>query len=100
MVQLKEAEGEATVHRTGTRATRGLTVLVTDETGKPVENAAVSFRLPDEGPTGVFSSGLRTEVGTTGANGRATVWGMQRNKTPGPVGIRVTTVKEDASTGI
>ncbi|HEY6393020.1 MAG TPA: hypothetical protein VIX89_17195 [Bryobacteraceae bacterium] len=100
IVQLKVVEGEGTVYRTGTRATRGLTVLVTDETGKPVENAAVSFRLPDEGATGVFSSGLRTEVVTTGVNGRATVWGMQWNKTPGPVEIRITTVKDQARAGI
>ncbi len=100
IVQLKVVEGEGSVYRTGTRATRGLTVLVTDETGKPVENASVSFRLPDEGATGVFSSGLRTEVVTTGANGKATVWGMQWNKTPGPVEIRVTTVKDQARAGI
>jgi hypothetical protein len=100
IVQLKVVEGEGTVYRTGTRATRGLTVLVTDETGKPVENAAVSFRLPDEGATGVFSSGLRSEVVTTGPNGRATVWGMQWNKTAGPVEIRVTTVKDQARAGI
>jgi hypothetical protein len=100
IVQLKVVEGEGSVYRTGTRATRGLTVLVTDETGKPVENAAVSFRLPDEGATGLFSSGLRTEVVMTAANGRATVWGMQWNKIPGPVEIRVTTVKDQARAGI
>ena len=100
IVQLKVVEGEGSVYRTGTRATRGLTVLVTDETGKPVENAAVSFRLPDEGATGVFSSGLRTEVVTTGANGKATVWGMQWNKTPGPVEIRITAVKDQARAGL
>lgn len=100
IVQLKVLEGEGTVYRTGTRATRGLTVLVTDETGKPVENAAVSFRLPDEGPSGVFNSGLRTEVATTNAEGRATVWGMQWNKTPGPVEIRITAVKDQARAGI
>jgi len=99
-VQLKVVEGEGTVYRTGTRATRGLSVLVTDETGRPVENAAVSFRLPDEGASGVFSSGLRTEVVTTGPNGRATVWGMQWNKTAGPVEIRITTVKDQARAGI
>jgi hypothetical protein len=97
---LKVVEGEGSVYRTGTRATRGLTILVTDETGKPVENAAVSFRLPDEGATGLFSSGLRTEVVMTAANGRATVWGMQWNKIPGPVEIRVTTVKDQARAGI
>jgi hypothetical protein len=100
IVQLKVVEGEGTVYRTGTRATRGLTVLVTDEAGKPVANAAVSFRLPDEGAGGVFSSGLRTEVITTGADGRATVWGMQWNKTAGPVEIRITAVKDQARAGL
>jgi hypothetical protein len=100
IVQLKVIEGEGTVYRTGTRATRGLTVLVTDEAGKPVANAAVSFRLPEDGAGGVFSSGLRTEVITTGVDGRATVWGMQWNKTAGPVEIRITAVKDQARAGL
>jgi hypothetical protein len=100
VVQLKVVEGEGMVYRTGTRATRGLTVLVTDESGQPVENAAVSFRLPEEGASGLFNSGLRTEVVTTGPNGRAAVWGMLWNKTPGPVEIRITAVKDQARAGI
>jgi hypothetical protein len=97
---LKVVEGEGVVYRTGTRATRGLTVLVTDETGKPVEMATVSFRLPDEGASGTFGSGLRTEIATTGPDGRATVWGMQWNKTPGPVEIRITAIKDQARAGL
>lgn len=100
IVQLKVLEGEGAVYRTGTRATRGLTVLVTDENGKPLANAAVSFRMPDEGASGVFSSGLRTEVVTTSPDGRATVWGMQWNKTAGTVEIRITAVKDQARAGI
>ncbi len=100
IVQLKVLEGEGTVYRTGSRATRGITVLVTDETGKPVPAAAVSFRMPDEGASGVFSSGLKTEVMTTGPDGKASVWGMQWNKTPGPVEIRITAVKDQARAGL
>lgn len=100
IVQLKVIDGDGVTYRTGTRATRGLTVLVTDETGKPVDMAAVGFRLPDEGASGTFGSGLRTEIVTTGADGRASVWGMQWNKTPGPVEIRVTAIKEQARAGI
>lgn len=100
IVQLKVLEGEGSVYRTGSRATRGLIVLVTDETGKPVTNAAVSFRMPDEGAGGVFSSGLRTEVVTTGPDGKASVWGMQWNKTAGPVEIRITAVKDQARAGL
>src|SRR5690242_16133390 len=62
IVQLKVIEGDGAVYRTGSRATRGLTISVTDEAGKPVERASVSFRLPEEGASGLFSSGLRTEV--------------------------------------
>ena len=100
IVQLKVVEGDGAVYRTGSRATRGLTVLVTDEAGKPLDHAAVSFRLPEEGAGGVFGSGLRTEVVTTGPDGRATVWGMQWNKTAGPVQIRITAVKDQARAGI
>jgi hypothetical protein len=100
IVQLKVVEGEGTVYRTGGRATRGLTVLVTDETGHPVPGASVSFHLPDTGPSGLFSSGLRTEVVTTGADGHASVWGMQWNKTAGPMEIHITAVKDQARAGI
>ena len=100
IVQLKVVEGDGAVYRTGARASRGLTVLVSDETGKPLEHAAVSFRLPEEGAGGVFGSGLRTEVVNTGPDGRATVWGMQWNKTAGPVEIRITAIKDRARAGI
>lgn len=100
IVQLRVVEGEGITYRTGTRATRGLTVLVTDESGVPLDMASVSFRLPDQGATGTFSSGLRTEVVTTGPDGRASIWGMQWNKTPGTVQIRIAAVKEQARAGI
>lgn len=100
IVQLRVVDGEGVTYRTGSRATHGLTVLVTDESGKPVDGASVSFRLPDQGATGMFSSGLRTEVVTTGPDGRASVWGMQWNKIAGPVQIRITAVKDQARAGI
>lgn len=100
IIQLKVVEGEGTVYRTGARAARGLTVLVTDEAGKPVPNASVSFRLPDSGPSGLFSSGLRTEIVNTGADGRASIAGMQWNKSAGPMEIRITAVKDLARAGI
>ena len=100
IVQLRVVEGEGAVSGTGTRATRGISVQVTDEAGKPVDSAAVSFRLPDEGPSGVFASGLRTEVVTTKTDGRASIWGMQWNKLPGQLEIRITAVKDQARAGI
>ena len=97
---IRVAEGDGAAYPIGSRATRGLTVLVTDETGRPVEGATVSFTLPAEGPGGVFSTGGRTEIAATRADGRAAVWGMQWNRTAGPFEIRITAVKGQARAGV
>jgi hypothetical protein len=99
ILQIRIVEGEGAVYPIGSRATRGLTVQVTDETGKPVDRAAVSFRLPDDGPTGAFSSGMRTEIVTTSSDGRANVWGMQWNRVTGPLEVRITAAKGQARAG-
>jgi hypothetical protein len=99
ILQIRIVEGEGAVYPIGSRATRGVTVQVTDETGKPVDSAAVSFRLPDDGPTGAFSSGMRTEIVSTAADGRANVWGMQWNRVTGPLEVRITASKGQARAG-
>jgi len=96
---IRIVEGEGAVYAIGSRATRGVTVQVTDETGKPVDSAAVVFRLPEDGPSGTFSSGMRTEVVTTSADGRANVWGMQWNRMTGPLEVRITAAKGQARAG-
>ena len=100
IIQLHVIEGEGAVYAPGSRATRGITVQATDETGQPIEGVAVSFRLPEEGAGGTFASGLRTEIVTTKGDGRATVWGMRWNRTPGPFEVRVTAAKDQARAGI
>jgi hypothetical protein len=72
---------------------------VTDETGKPVEGAAVSFRLPEEGSSGAFANGSRSEIATSKADGKASAWGMQWNRTEGSFEIRITAVKGKARAG-
>ena len=96
---IRIVEGEGAVYPIGSRATRGVTVQVTDETGKPVDSASVVFRLPPDGPTGTFSSGMQTEAVTTSADGRANVWGMQWNRVTGPMEVRITAAKGDARAG-
>ncbi|MGD0616938.1 MAG: hypothetical protein ABSB67_04675 [Bryobacteraceae bacterium] len=100
IIQIRVVEGDGAVYAAGSRATRGLTVQVTDETGQPVDSAAVSFVLPDDGPGGTFASGLRTEIVTTKPDGRATVWGMKWNRTAGPFEVRITAAKGQARAGI
>jgi hypothetical protein len=99
LLNLRVVEGEASVYAVGSRATRGITVEITDEFARPVAGASVSFMLPESGPSGVFGGGKRTEVGITNAEGKASVWGMQWNKSPGTVEIRITALKGSVRAG-
>jgi hypothetical protein len=98
-LQIKVTEGEGMVYASGARSLRPLTVHITDETGRAVAGAAVSFRLPEEGASGVFSNGLRTELAISDAAGRATVRNLQLNRTPGSFRIRVTASRELSRAG-
>jgi hypothetical protein len=100
ILQVHVVEGDGAVYAIGSRATKGIGIQVTDETGKPVDAATISFRLPDNGPTGTFANGSRTEIATTRADGRASAWGMQWNRSPGLLEIRITAVKGDTRAGI
>ncbi len=99
ILRIQVAEGDGTVHAPGSRGSHPLTVAVTDETGKPVSGAAVSFHLPEDGPGGSFANGLRTDVATTDAKGRATLRAFQANRLPGRFQIRIVASKEQARAG-
>lgn len=96
---IRVTEGNGATYLIGSRATRGITIVVTDEAGTPVEGALVGFSLPADGPSGVFGSGSKTEIVSTRGDGRAVAWGMHWNRTPGPLEIRVTAVKGTARAG-
>lgn len=100
ILQIQVVEGEGGVHPPGSHTARFLTVQVTDETGKPVEGAAVSFHLPEDGPSGTFPSGLRTDVATTDAHGRATLHNLTLNQVGGRFQVRIAAIKEQARAGI
>lgn len=51
--------------------------------------AAVTFRLPAEGPSGRFASGLTSESVSTGTDGRASVVGIHWGDLPGSFHIQV-----------
>ena len=99
-LNLKVLEGDGMSYAPGSRATRGITIEVLDELGRPVSGVSVSFQMPDDGPSGAFLNGGRADIVTTGADGRATVWGMRWNKSPGVVNVRVTAAKEGVRAGI
>jgi hypothetical protein len=99
-LQIQVVDGEGAVHAPGSRSVKPLTVEVRDETGRPVERAAVSFVLPDSGPGGAFPGGLRTEVEMTNENGRAAIRGLQWNRVPGRFQIRIVALREQARAGM
>jgi hypothetical protein len=99
-LRIRVLEGEKAEFHTGTRASRPLLVEVSDETGRPVGGAAVSFRLPETGPSGVFANGLRTDIAVTSADGRAAPGGIRWGDEPGVVEIRVTAARGESRAGL
>jgi hypothetical protein len=100
ILHIQVIEGDGAVNPPGARSARPLAVEVTDETGKPVEGAAVSFHLPEDGPGGNFGNGLRTAVIVSDARGRASLHSLQLNRIPGRVEIRIVAAKEQARAGM
>jgi hypothetical protein len=100
ILHIRVVDGEGAVNAAGTHTARPLAVEITDETGKPVDGASVSFHLPEEGPGGTFGNGLRTDVTVTDSRGRATLHTMTLNRTPGRFAIRIVASKEQARAGM
>lgn len=100
ILHIRVVEGEGAVSAAGSHLSRPLTVEVTDETGRPVEGASVSFHLPDAGPGGTFGNGLRTDVTVTDARGRASLHTILLNRAPGRFAIRIVASKEQARAGL
>ncbi|HEX3748599.1 MAG TPA: hypothetical protein VHW09_31945 [Bryobacteraceae bacterium] len=100
VLHIQVIEGEGAVNAAGSHNSRPLAIEVTDETGKPVEGASVSFHLPEEGPGGTFGNSLRTDVTATDARGRANLHTMILNRTPGRFAIRIVASKEQARAGM
>src|SRR5260221_3573265 len=57
----------------GKMAYRGFVVRVTNEVGRPVPDAQVTFQLPEQAPTGAFPCGKQTETSRSAKAGQETV---------------------------
>ncbi len=75
-------------------------VEVTDETGSRVSDAIVSFNVPEDGVTGTFRNGLRTEILRTGSDGRAELRSLWMGGLAGQFQVRLTVAKGAARAGI
>lgn len=99
VLQIRVVEGEGVTHALGARAAKFFVVKITDDLGEPVTGALVSFRLPEEGPGGLFANGLRTEVVTTGPEGIASAPPVRWNRLPGAFELRVVAAKAESRAG-
>ena len=99
LLHIRVLEGEGAILTTGGKCARGIVVEITDETGKPVDSAAVSFRMPEEGPGAVFSRGMKTDIRTTTADGRSSVHDFVAGRLAGQYQVRVTVVKNGVRAG-
>jgi hypothetical protein len=82
-------EGEGAINNLRQRVAREAIVQVEDENHKPLSGVAVTFLLPDYGPSGVFLDGSRSMTVMTDAQGKAIARGIQPNKVSGKMQIRV-----------
>lgn len=76
-----------------------LIIVVENSLGAPIPSATVSFRLPEASPAGVFENGLRTELATTGPDGRAATSAVRWPAAGPPVAVRVTVAKGEQRAG-
>ncbi len=91
-LRIDVVEGAGVVVPAQAFSSRRFAVVVKDAGGRPVPGATVHFRLPAQGPTGAFASGLRTESTVTGAGGEASVYGIRWGAEPGRLEITVAAV--------
>jgi len=82
-------EGDGAINNITEGRARDPIVRVTDDEGRPLSSAAVTFLLPDLGAGGVFPTGSSVTV-TTNEEGLATARGLKPNNVAGQFQIRVT----------
>ncbi len=100
LLEARIVEGDGQVSTPGSRLASPLVVEVTDETGVGVEDAIVSFRLPEDGITGTFRNGLKTEILRTGSDGQASMRSLVAGGLAGQFQVRLTVAKGAARTGV
>lgn len=82
-LQLRVVEGKGMVVSANAPSARRIVVLAEDDAGQALKGVMVRFRLPSEGSSGHFASGLSSEGILTAADGQATVIGIVWNNQPG-----------------
>jgi hypothetical protein len=97
---LRVVEEPHAVSAAGFAPAKRLTVQVQDESGRPVSDAAVAFRLPDTSVSGTFADGAQSAVAYTDASGVAHVDGIRWIASSGSVPVRITATKGNSHAGL
>jgi hypothetical protein len=82
-------QGEATIHNIRDHKATDLVVRVRDGNRNPIVQAAVTFRLPANGPGGSFSNGARTLTETSDKDGYAIAHNLKPNGEAGPFRVEI-----------
>ena len=89
-LEIRILEGNDVINYFNQRTAQEPIVQIEDENHRPVSGAAVLFRLPDSGPSGVFRDGSRRLLVISDDHGRAVARGLVANHEPGQFQITVT----------
>jgi hypothetical protein len=100
LAQVHVIENDGGQTPAGSQSTKGITVEVSDGTGAAVADAAVTIRLPETEPTGIFADGTHSAVAYTDGSGRANINGIQWGLSPGSVSMRITATKGTSHAGV
>jgi len=82
-LRLRTVEGNGMVVSPNSASARKIVVVAENDAGQALSGVTVRFRLPADGHSGHFASGLSSETLVTSADGRAAVIGIVWNNQPG-----------------
>ena len=88
-LKLVVLEGDRAVNNIRKRTAREPVVEIRDGADRPVAGAAVTFILPESGPSGVFPNGSRMVTTVSDEKGQAAGLGLRPNAVAGEFQIRV-----------
>jgi hypothetical protein len=89
-IKIVTQEGQGAINNIQQHRAKEPVIQVTDENGAPIQQASVTFQLPERGPGGAFADGNKMLTVQTDEKGLAVGRGLQPNQTAGEFQIRVT----------
>ncbi|MBI1352868.1 MAG: hypothetical protein GC160_00880 [Acidobacteria bacterium] len=96
ILEIVPIQGEHAVHDPIRGIASPTVIEVHDAAGKPARGVEVTFSAPAIGPSGRFADGSRSQLVTTGSDGRASMVGFQPNSFEGPFSLAVSAHAQDA----